>query len=207
MTDRKLLAEGMLSLGLEARDPVLDALLEFISELRKWNRSYNLVSSGDMAQVIPRHVLDALSIYPHIAGKNLLDVGTGAGFPGLPLALFDSELECTLMDSAGKKVRFLRHIKRRLGLDNVHPEESRVEDYPPGKDFDVIVSRAFSSLENFARSVRHLAGPETRLLAMKGKPPEEELMALPGWLNLSTVVQLQVPGLHAERHLVIMSVA
>lgn len=207
MTDHKLLADGMSSMGLKAEEPVLDALLGFLTELRKWNRSYNLISSGDMAQVIPRHFLDALSIHAHVSGKRLLDVGTGAGFPGLPLALLNPELECTLLDSVGKKVRFLRHVKRSVGISNIHPEESRVEDFHPDFQFDVIVSRAFSSLDNFTRSVRHLAGPDTRLLAMKGRHPEEELKALPGWLKLSTVVQLQVPGLHAERHLVIMSVA
>jgi 16S rRNA (guanine527-N7)-methyltransferase len=207
MTDHKLLADGMSSMGLKAEEPVLVALLGFLTELRKWNRSYNLISSGDMAQVIPRHFLDALSIHGYVSGKRLLDVGTGAGFPGLPLALLNPELECTLLDSVGKKVRFLRHVKRSVGISNIHPEELRVEDYHPDIQFDVIVSRAFSSLDNFTRSVRHLVGPETRLLAMKGKHPEEELKALPEWLKLSTVVQLQVPGLHAERHLVIMSVA
>ena len=205
--ERQQLSAGMLALGMHPEKQALDSLLLFAEQLRKWNRSYNLVSSGDLAHLVPRHLLDSLSIHAHVPAGTLLDAGTGAGFPGLPLAICSPAIDCTLLDSAGKKIRFLRHIKRTLGLQNIYPEESRVQQFSNGNNFDTIVSRAFSSLREFSESVRHLAGTETQLLAMKGKHPEDELEDLPGWLNLSSVVQLEVPGLHAERHLVIMSVS
>ncbi len=197
----------MSALGLRADKESIDQLLEFVLQLRKWNRSYNLVSSTDVNDVIRRHVLDSLSIHAYLLPGRMLDVGTGAGFPGLPLAIAIPALDCTLLDSTGKKIRFLRHIKRTLGLSNIHLKESRVADFQDEIVFDTIVSRAFSSVVDFGSAVRHLAGSETRLLAMKGKDPKGELKALPEWLKLLSVEKISVPDLHAERHLVIMSVS
>jgi 16S rRNA (guanine527-N7)-methyltransferase len=176
-----------------------------MSLLRHWNQAYNLVAAADLNSLLVRHVLDSLSILPFIYGSSLLDVGTGAGFPGVPLAIMNPQLECTLLDSSGKKIRFLRHVKRTLKQNNIHPVQSRVEAFEaPGK-FDTITSRAFASLADFAAGVQHLAGSGTRLLAMKGKSPEGEMEVLPPWLKVESVEKISVPGLRAERHLVIMS--
>jgi 16S rRNA (guanine527-N7)-methyltransferase len=208
--EREQLTEGMLALGLAAEDQTVDGLLEYAKQLRKWNRSYNLVARGELPHLVERHLLDSLSIMNHLAPGRLLDVGTGAGLPGLVLAIADPQRQFVLLDSAGKKIRFLSHMVRTLKLNNVELHEGRVEDLADDRGFGNISSRAFSSIGAFGASVRHLAGAKTRLLAMKGKLPDEEISALPGWMEVSSVVQLQVPGLHglhAERHLVIMSVA
>jgi len=137
----------------------------------------------------------------------LLDVGTGAGLPGLPLAIIKPEMEVTLIDSAGKKIRFIRHVGRTLELTNIHPLHQRVEDLDAGTSFANITSRAFASLKEFAEAVRSCADASTRLLAMKGVYPEKELEELPDWVNVQSVEALIVPYLHAERHLVLMSVS
>jgi len=201
------LVRGMLAMGLPADEDALRQLIKYSTLLRKWNSSYNLVSSSDLKNFDTRHLLDSLSISSHAQAGSLLDVGTGAGLPGLPLAIVNPGLDCTLLDSAGKKIRFLRQVKRSLGLSNVHLLNMRVEDFQVDREFNYITSRAFSSLADFAVSVWHLAGENTRLLAMKGKYPEDELQALPDGLKLHRVEPISVPDLHAERHLVIMSVS
>jgi len=207
MISRVALERGLSAMEVVIDGDALDQLLEYARQLIKWNRSYNLVSGSDLENLVNRHLLDSISIRPYLLPGSLLDVGTGAGFPGLPLAIIDPGLDVTLLDSVGKKVRFLRHIKRTLGLENIHPVESRVEDYESERKFDNICCRAFSSLQSFTVEVRHLADHRTRLLAMKGRRPEDELQALPGWLRLESVEKLKVADLHAERHLVIMSVS
>ena len=194
-------------MGVPVDEFALDQLMAYSALLRKWNRSYNLVSAASLSELAGRHLLDSISILPHLLPGSLLDVGTGAGLPGLPLAVVNTELDCTLLDSSGKKIRFLRHVKRELGLDNVHPVEMRAGDFESDVKFDNITGRAFSSLAEFAGLVRHLAGPATCLLAMKGKYPQDELRELPPWLQLVSVKKLTVPYLHAERHLVMMSVS
>ncbi len=205
--ERGQLERGMSALGLVPEQAAIDLLLEYAAQLKKWNRSYNLVSAADLKDVVPRHLLDSLSIHSFLQDGNLLDVGTGAGFPGLPLAIVKPEHECTLLDSTGKKILFLRHVKRTLGLANIHLEEARVSGFKYEAGFDNIVSRAFSSLHEFTASVRHLSRVGTRLLAMKGKYPQEELQSLPEWLQLLSAEKISVPDLHVERHLVIMSVS
>jgi 16S rRNA (guanine527-N7)-methyltransferase len=205
--EKQTLVNGMVSMGLDIDDTVVDQLLEYTAHLKKWNRTYNLVSGSDLAQFETRHLLDSLSIHSYLQSGSLLDVGTGAGLPGLPLACVMPELECTLLDSAGKKIRFLRHVKRSMGLPNMHLVESRVSGFEFEGGFDHIVSRAFSSVGDFAEAVRHLCKPGTRLIAMKGKQPADELQVLPDWLNLLSVEKISIQGLHAERHLVIMCVS
>lgn len=195
--------------GLTWGDPKDDAgktalLVQYLEELRHWNRAYNLTSVDDPEEMAIRHVLDSLAIAPWVHGR-VLDVGTGAGLPGIPLAIMDPELDVILLDSTGKKVRFLRHVARKLGIQNVEAVQSRAEDYRALVPFDVIVSRAFSALAEFARATRHLLGARSRLLAMKGRRPTEEIAALPGRITVEAVEKLAVPGLHEARHLVIMS--
>ncbi|HET6593222.1 MAG TPA: 16S rRNA (guanine(527)-N(7))-methyltransferase RsmG [Xanthomonadales bacterium] len=180
-------------------------LLGFLEILQRWNRSYNLTAVRDPVEMVSRHLLDSLSVLPWVSGSRLLDAGTGAGLPGVPLAIARQELEVVLLDSAGKKIRFLNQVVRELQLPNAHPVQSRLEAYGPDAGFDVIISRAFSSLAAFAGAARHLAGG-ARLLAMKGRYPAAELDDLPGWVRVQSVEKLSVPGLQEDRHLVIMSV-
>jgi 16S rRNA (guanine527-N7)-methyltransferase len=180
-------------------------LLAYLDLLERWNRTYNLTAVRDPAEMITRHLLDSLSVLPWVSGARLLDAGTGAGLPGVPLAISRPELDVSLLDSSGKKVRFLNHLRRELGLQNAHPVQARLEEYKPDSGFDTIVSRAFASLSAFAEAARHLAG-SARLLAMKGRYPAGEVEDLPGWVRLHSVEKLEVPGLQEARHLVIMSV-
>ncbi|NIP17573.1 MAG: 16S rRNA (guanine(527)-N(7))-methyltransferase RsmG [Xanthomonadales bacterium] len=198
------LAGGLRALGLPDDAALIDRLVAYAGSLRRWAGSYNLVAPGDLVQLVPRHLLDSLSIHPYLPDGRMLDVGSGAGLPGVPLAIVRPDLAVTVLDSAGKKARFMRHVKRELGLRNLEVEHARVQDLRPDRSFDAVVSRAFSTLGEFARAVRHLAGPGTRLLAMKGKHPARELDDLPPWLETVSVERIEVPDLHAERHLVIM---
>jgi len=205
--ERGQLEQGLAALSLDAPPGAVDMLLTYTAELRKWNRGYNLVSAADLPAFVHRHLLDSLAILPWVATGQLLDVGTGAGLPGLPLAIVDPALHCMLLDSAGKKTRFLGHVKRQLGLPNVEIVYMRVGDFQSDQPFDTITSRAFASLVDFARAVRHLCGPDTRLLAMKGRHPADELEALPSWAHVYEVERIDVPGLQQTRHLVMMGVS
>ena len=182
-----------------------EALLSYLDLLRRWNKAYNLTAVRDPGQMITRHLLDSLAIYPWVGKGRLLDAGTGAGLPGVPLAIADPQLKVTLLDSAGKKVRFLSHVRRELGLPNISPVQDRLESYEPAEAFDSLVSRAFADLVSFVDAARHLAGPATRLLAMKGRYPEAELGDLPDDVRVVSAENVRVPGLQEERHLVIMS--
>ena len=181
-------------------------LLEYLVQLEHWNKAYNLTAIRDPVEMVTRHLLDSLSVAPFIAGGRLLDAGTGAGLPGIPLAVARPALEVTLLDSSGKRVRFLNHVRRQLGLENIHPVQERLESFAPDQPFDVIISRAFSNLVSFAHAARHLAAAPVSLLAMKGRYPERELQEVPEWLHIDSVEKLIVPGLQEDRHLVIMSV-
>jgi 16S rRNA (guanine527-N7)-methyltransferase len=181
-------------------------LLAYLDLLARWNRTYNLTAVRDPAEMVTRHIVDSLAVLPWVPGGRLLDAGTGAGLPGIPLAIARPELQVTLLDSAGKKIRFLNHVCRELRLANAGPLQARLETYVAVTPFDAIVSRAFASLAAFATAARHLAGAAP-LLAMKGRYPEEELAALPDWVRLDSVEALAVPGLQEDRHLVIMSVS
>jgi 16S rRNA (guanine527-N7)-methyltransferase len=181
-------------------------LLEYLVQLEHWNKAYNLTAVRDPVEMVTRHLLDSLSVAPFIAGGRLLDAGTGAGLPGIPLAVARPALEVTLLDSSGKRVRFINHVRRQLGLENIHPVQERLESFAPDQPFDVIISRAFSDLVSYAQAARHLAPVPARLLAMKGRYPERELQEVPEWLRIDSVEKLVVPALQEDRHLVIMSV-
>jgi 16S rRNA (guanine527-N7)-methyltransferase len=181
-------------------------LAGYLQELQRWNRAFNLTAVRDPSHMVVRHVLDSLSIAPWVHGK-ALDAGTGAGLPAIPLAIMNPALKVTALDSSGKKIRFVRHIVRELRLQNVEPVEQRLESHNPGFTYDVIMSRAFSSLADFALSARHLLGRGARLLAMKAEYPQSELAGLPDGIKVDSIESLTVPGLHADRHLVIMSLS
>ena len=201
------LRAGLEALNIRCDEKQQSLLLEYVGLVDRWNRVYNLTAVREPAEMLSKHLLDALSVLPWVPEGRLLDAGAGAGLPGIPLAIVNPELEVTLLDSAGKKVRFLNHVKRTLSLANVHPLQARLESAELPEVPDIIISRAFSSLAGFAGAARHLAGRDTRMLAMKGRYPEEEIEALPGWVDICSIEKLSVPGLHEQRHLVIMSVS
>lgn len=179
-----------------------ETYLWFLRELARWNKAYNLTAITEPAQMLTHHLLDSLSILPYLKDQRCLDVGTGAGLPGLVLALARPQSHWTLLDSKSKKTRFLQHILLELKPANIEVVLSRVEDYHPTQPFDSIVSRAFSSIANFYRITAHLKANDGQLLAMKGAYPEQELAELH---NIeSTAVRLHVPGLDSERHLIII---
>ena len=185
---------------------LIAALLNYLDLLEHWNRAYNLTAVKSKAEMVSRHLLDSLSVLPFISGTRLLDAGTGAGLPGIPLAIVSPGLEVTLLDSSGKKIRFLEHVRRELGLANIIPVQERLEAFYPEEEFEGIVSRAFADLATFARAARQLASAPARLFAMKGRYPGSEIKDLPEWVRLDSVEKLSVPGLQEDRHLVIMSV-
>jgi len=196
------LAVGLSELGLALAPAQVEALLTLVTELSEWNTRVNLTAIDDPAEVVDKHLLDSLAVLPYLTGLTVADVGSGAGFPGLPLAIADLDRRYTLIESTGKKATFLRHACTMLRLPNVEVVQERAEAMKPKKPFDTIVARALGSLAEFVRVAGHLAARGGRLLAMKGKVPEEELKAIPtGWKALA-VRPIRVPGLDAERCLV-----
>jgi len=204
--ERIKLESGVTRLGLDVPANVIDSLITYMELLKEWSGTYNLIAPKERDFLLARHVLDSLSIAKWLKDGSLLDVGTGAGLPGLPLAIVKPDMEVTLLDSAGKKIRFIRHVGRTLKIANIHPLHQRMEDLDQDQAFANITSRAFASLKAFAEASRSCAGESTRLLAMKGTHPQKELEELPEWVTVESIEQLAVPYLHAERHLVIMSI-
>lgn len=174
----------------------------YLELLQKWNRVFNLTSITEMAEMIPLHLLDSLSISPYLHGNRIIDVGTGAGLPGIPLAIVHPEKSFTLLDSNGKKTRFLMQAKAALHLNNVDIIHSRCEDFHPAEYFDSILSRAFASLREMVIATQHLLNPQGQFLAMKGVYPETEINELPPEFKVSAIHTLKIQGLSAERHLV-----
>ena len=174
-------------------------LLALLDELERWNKTYNLTAIGRREDMITHHLLDSLSIHSDLAGMRIADVGTGAGFPGLPLAIVNPSRHFTLIDSSGKKVRFVSHAARTLALENVSALQARAESLHPAEPFDTVTARALAPLPRLLAQVASLCGPATRVLAMKGDPPEEELAQIrPPW-RLLGVRSVAVPGLAAAR--------
>ena len=182
-------------------------LLHFVALLEKWNRVYNLTAVREPAQMITRHLLDSLAIAPYLRGTRVLDIGTGAGLPGIPLAVAMPTREFVLLDSNSKKTRFVTQAVAELGLRNVEVVAARVEKYIPATQFDTLIARAFSSLGELVAAARHLAATDGVYLAMKGVYPEEELAALPAEFAVRETAALNVPGLDGARHVVVIGVA
>lgn len=200
------LAQGARALGVDLNKRQQELLLAYLGLLIKWNQAYNLTAVRNPDEMVSRHLLDSLSVVPFVAenGDAWLDVGSGGGMPGVPLAILFPERHFTLLDSNGKKTRFLTQVKLELKLDNLQVVHERVEAYRPAVPFAGIVSRAFSELKNFTDWTRHLGTPDTRWLAMKGVQPDDELQALSADFRLEACHVLKVPGCQGQRHLLIL---
>ena len=182
-------------------------LVALLDELERWNRTFNLTAIKTQDEMLTHHLLDSLAIHADLVGGRIADVGTGAGFPGLPLALVQPQRRFTLIDSNGKKIRYVSHAARMLGLSNVEPLQARAEELAPDPPFDTVVARAFAPLPQLLSTIAGLAGPATRVLAMKGRRPDKELAALPRAWRVLAVRPLVVPGLDEARCLVTLAPA
>src|SRR5580693_2861074 len=201
----EMLVSGARELGIEL-DPIrAETLLKLVDELEQGNATFNLTAIRDRPGMLRKHVLDSLSLQPYLRGMRIADIGTGAGFPGLPLAIVNPQRRFTLIEATGKKARFAERTAQQLGCDNVQVVHARAESYRPFELFDTVTARALSSLADFAAYAGHLCAPGGRLLAMKGKRPDEEISALPKSFRVLAVHRLRVPGLDDERHLVELS--
>ncbi len=202
LTDKALLEQGLAALGLGSA--MAAPLLGYLDELLRWNRAYNLTAVRDREAAISRHLLDSLSVWSLLEPGDVVDVGTGPGLPGIPLALALPERHFVLVDSSIKKIRFVRHAALQLGLANVEAVHARVQDYRPENSFGNVVSRAFADTAQFWQVAGHLRRPDGRLLAMKGQYPTHELACLPPAAGLVEVHRLEVPGTDAQRHVVVI---
>lgn len=200
--EHELLERGASELQVPLNQEHIDALLKLVDELERVNAQFNLTAIRDRAGMLTKHVLDSLCLQPFLRGHRIADIGTGAGFPGLPLAIVNPDRHFTLIDSVGKKARYVEQAIRHVGLHNVEVVNARSETYRPRELFDTVTARALSSLADFVAYAGHLAAPGGRLLAMKGKRPDEEISALPRSFRVLAVHRLKVPGLTDDRHLV-----
>ena len=196
------LAAGLAELGLDLSDAVQHKMLAFRDLLLKWNKTYNLTALRDPEQAISHHLLDSLAILPHVDTGPLLDVGSGGGLPGIPLAIACPGLSVGMVDTVQKKASFLQQASIELGLKNVTVHHARVEEMQG--QYAQISSRAFADLGLFVSLTRHLLAPGGRWLAMKGVRPDDEIAALPAGITVEAIISLIVPGLEAERHLIIL---
>ncbi len=198
--DRDLLVEGLHRMSLNLSDQMIDQLMAYLNLIEKWNRVYNLTAIRERDEMIKLHFLDSLSILNHVEMEHVLDVGSGAGFPGIVLAITKPELKVTVMDSVNKKTTFMQQVKSELSLTNLNVVNARVEEYQPTILFDGVITRAFSSIQNMLLMTQHTLQKNGAWLAMKSKDVKEELEALDQ--NQFTLIPLEVPFINAERYLV-----
>jgi 16S rRNA (guanine527-N7)-methyltransferase len=204
MSTADQLKRGLIALGLTLDRDTQQRLLDYIALIEKWNRVYNLTAIREPEKMVSHHLLDSLAVAPHLRAKRLIDVGSGAGLPGIPLALANSETHVTLLDSNHKKVAFLNQAVMELKLKNAEVRSERVESWQTQDRFDVIISRAFSDMDEFVRITRHLLAPGGTFAAMKGLHPYEEIDKLPPDYKVRQVLPLAIPGLEGARHLVLI---
>lgn len=201
---RTQLAQGLAELGVALPGGADERLLRYLALLQKWNRVYNLTAIREQPRLVTHHILDSLAVVPFLPAGSIVDVGTGPGLPGVPLAIARPGDPVTLLDSNHKKGAFLRQVVIECELRNVQVQIGRAEDWRPAELFSVAISRAFSDLPGFVEAARHLVAASGVLAAMKGVYPDEELALLPATARVDRVIRLEVPGLRADRHLVLM---
>ncbi len=199
-----LLRTGLKHLGQNYSDQQIQLFIEYVLLLDRWNSAFNLTAVKNPEVMLTRHLLDSLSVLPCLKGGRFIDVGTGAGLPGIALAIAEPQRHFVLLDSNGKKIRFLFQVRSLLGLVNVQEIQERAEQYRKEGSYDGVISRAFTSLSGMVRATDHMLRPGGRFYAMKGRFPDRELSELPKHYNVDAVVKLNVPGLDEERHLIII---
>jgi 16S rRNA (guanine527-N7)-methyltransferase len=207
MSPELQLSQGLAGLDLPLSSAAQSRLLQYLGLLTKWNRTHNLTAIREPSRLVSHHLLDSLAVLSHLQGRSVVDVGSGAGLPGIPLALARPEWRVALLDSNHKKGAFLRQAFLELKLPNVEVVTDRAEQWRPSEGFDVVISRAFADLPGFVEAGRHLCRAGGVLVAMKGVYPHEELVQLAPEVQLEQVFPLQVPGLKAARHLVLLRLA
>ena len=204
MTDliREELQRGISSLSLNCNEEMLCSLLAYVDLLKKWNSAYNLLGRNESDSLVSRHILDSLCVDPYLGGNLIADIGAGAGLPGIPLAILNPEKNFVLIDSNGKKTRFMFQVQIQLGLDNISIENCRVEHYQSIQQIDMVLCRAFSTLEDALVKLQPIFSNECKLLAMKGHYPEDEIKRLPNDFEVLRSIKLDVPGSESQRHLI-----
>ncbi|WPC74123.1 16S rRNA (guanine(527)-N(7))-methyltransferase RsmG [Vibrio porteresiae] len=192
--------------SLDVSERQREQLVGYVELLNKWNKAYNLTSVRDPMEMLVKHILDSIVVSPSLEGNRFIDVGTGPGLPGIPLAIMNPDKEFVLLDSLGKRIRFIKQVIHELKITNVTPVQSRVEEYEAGNGFDAVLSRAFASMVDMVTWCHHLPKQENGLfLALKGHVAQDEIDQLPDWCSVNCVKSLEVPELEGERHLVILS--
>ncbi|WP_239643998.1 16S rRNA (guanine(527)-N(7))-methyltransferase RsmG [Grimontia indica] len=180
-------------------------LIGYVEMLHKWNKAYNLTSVRDPNEMIVKHIMDSIVVSQHLDGQSYIDVGTGPGLPGIPLAIINPEKSFTLLDSLGKRIRFIRQVLHEQKITNVTAVQSRVEDFQPEQGFDGVLSRAFASMSDMVNWCHHLPSPQGQFLALKGQVDQVEIDELPAGCSVTDIKPLTVPGLEGQRHLVILA--
>ncbi|MCC2616937.1 16S rRNA (guanine(527)-N(7))-methyltransferase RsmG [Aestuariibacter halophilus] len=191
-------------MALDVSEQQQHLLVDYILLMHKWNKAYNLTSVRDPQDMLIKHILDSIVVSPHLHGSRFIDVGTGPGLPGIPLAILNPDKHFVLLDSLGKRVRFMKQVGFELGLHNITPVQSRVEDYHPEIPFDAVLSRAFASLKDMLHWCAHLVDSQGTFMALKGQFPTQEVETLPEPFVLHDTIELQVPRLEGQRHLLVL---
>ncbi|WP_162045246.1 16S rRNA (guanine(527)-N(7))-methyltransferase RsmG [Vibrio taketomensis] len=203
---RQKLDELIAQTDLTVSERQREQLVGYVELLNKWNKAYNLTSVRDPQEMLVKHILDSIIVSTHLQGERFIDVGTGPGLPGIPLAIMNPEREFHLLDSLGKRIRFIKQVVHELKIENVTPIQSRVEEYQLEDKFDGVLSRAFASMVDMVEWCHHLPKADTgRFLALKGQLSQDEIAELPEWCCVTDIKPLKVPQLEGERHLVILS--
>jgi 16S rRNA (guanine527-N7)-methyltransferase len=204
MTDlgREELQRGIASLSLDCSGSQFEKLLAYIDLLKKWNSAYNLLGGNESSTLVSRHILDSLSISPYLVGEMFADIGAGAGLPGIPLAILNPEKQFVLIDSNGKKTRFMFQAQIQLGLDNISVENCRIEHYQSNRQIDMVMCRAFSTIADALAMIEPIFSGDSKFLAMKGHYPADEIAQLPAGFEVARTIQLDVPGSESQRHLI-----
>lgn len=201
---KALLAKGLADMGLSCSSTQQSSLLAYLGMLKQWNSTYNLTAIRDTRAMLTRHLLDSLAVTPFLRGHRFIDLGTGAGLPGVPLAIVSPQRSFDLLDGNGKKTRFLFQVRLQLGLANIHELNKRVENHHPRETYDGILTRGFAGLSAMIDQARHILGEGGRFYAMKGKLIRQELAGVSEGFEVETVEKLYVPGLEEDRHLIIV---